>query len=162
MSQTNGRFLHLLTTLIIPFFLGSFTVLLIISPTFLHQYAKLLVAPDDLSQRQRFALALPAVNHLDSFEIPETAVSTLQSQTLPDGSPLYSPAEIRCLIDVKHLTNTIRLINLVSLLYLLNILAYSSRPILTNFRPALYRAIGYGGLFTVLSFAALLLFAVLF
>lgn len=143
-----------------PLFLGSLAVLLIISPTFLlHQYARLPSDLDGLSNLQRFELALPAVNYLDNFEIPETAVITLQSQTLPDGSPLYPPAELRHLIDVKHLTNTIRLINLVSLLCLLNILAYS---ILTNFHPGLYRAIGYGGLFTVLSFAALLSFVALF
>lgn len=164
--RQNGRFLHPLTTLTIPLFLSSFVVLLIISPYFLlQQYAKL---PLTLTTS-------PNANALNwPSPPPTTSIASLpQKRPHPPSNPkpcptahlqlkvAYTPAELRHLLDVKHLTDTIRLINLVSLLFLLSILASFSRLPLTSFRPALYRAIGYGGLLTVLSFLTLLLFVAL-
>jgi hypothetical protein len=122
MSRCNGRFLHFhfFTILATLCFLSSLAVLLIISPAFLRQqYARLSADADTFSPRERLELALPAVAYLDSFQSPETAVATLQTQMLPDGTPLYTTSELDHLLDVKQLTDLIRLANLVSLLFLL-------------------------------------------
>lgn len=111
-SHLANKLIVLLTALC----LASLAVWSVITPNFLeNQYAQL--PPDlyGLSRSERIDLAQTAVTYLRSWAPPETIIHLLVEQTLPDGTPLYTPAELNHLVDVKHLTDIIRIAGLASL-----------------------------------------------
>lgn len=57
-------------------------------------------------------------------------MTLIANQTLPDGTPLYTDDELSHLIDVKHLTDTIRIMGLSALVLLFTFLIslYPPRP----------------------------------
>lgn len=110
---------RLASKLIIPLtavFLASLAVWSIFTPNFLkNQYSHLPPDPYGLSRSERIDLAQTAVTYLRLWAPPETAIHLLSEQTLPDDTPLYTQAELNHLVDVKHLTDTIRIAGLASL-----------------------------------------------
>jgi integral membrane protein (TIGR01906 family) len=109
---------------------------------------------------ERLALALTAVAYLESWQPVEEAIWSLAEQRQPHtGAPLYTERELGHLMDVKHLTDWVRWLALLTgtavssgLLFLL------ARP---HTRRLGYLALGQGGLLTVMllsGIAALVLF----
>lgn len=149
---------RLASKLIIPLtavFLASLAVWSIITPNFLeNQYAELPPDPYGLADSERLDLAQTAVSYLRLWAPPESVTHLLAEQTLPDGTPLYSQAELNHLIDVKHLTDTIRIIGLASLALLLISALFLLQP-----RPRFYalRQTAVGGFLLIpLTFTLLL------
>lgn len=137
--------------------LTSLAVWSIITPNFLeNQYALLPPDPYGLSDSQRLNLAQTAVSYLRLWAPPETVIHLLAEQTLSDGTPLYTPAELNHLVDVKHLTDIIRIAGLASL-WLLFISILFLPPPLPRFHALRQTAVG-GFLLIPLTFI-LLLFA---
>lgn len=112
-------------------FLAAAVVWSIITPSFLEaQYAQLPPDPLGLTNTERLELAKTAVSTLHLWTPPENALNLIADQTLPDGSPLYTKEELSHLIDVKHLTDTIRIMGLsaLALLFTCLITFYPPRP----------------------------------
>lgn len=112
-------------------FLAAAVVWSIITPSFLQaQYAQLPPDPLGLTNIERLELAKTAVSYIHLWAPPEMALNLIADQTLPDGTPLYTPEELRHLGDVKHLTDTIRILGLsaLALLFTCLISLYPPRP----------------------------------
>ena len=112
-------------------FLAAAVVWSIITPSFLEtQYAQLPPDPFGLTNTERLELAKTAVSYIHLWAPPETALNHLADQTQPDGIPLYTDSELSHLIDVKHLTDTIRIMGLsaLALLFTCLISLYPPRP----------------------------------
>ena len=152
-SRLTNKLIVLLTAV----FLASLTVWSIITPNFLeNQYAHLPPDPYGLSHTDRLALAQTAVTYLRLWAPPETVIHLLAEQTLPDGTSLYTQAELNHLVDVKHLTDTIRIAGLASLGLLFICVLFLRSP-LSRFHALRQTAVG-GFLLIPLTFI-LLLFA---
>jgi integral membrane protein (TIGR01906 family) len=129
MNNRTATFIKWLVTLAMPFFLGLGVVTLIVAngeryvryeygkPNFtpdLHRYSA--AQQQELGLRpftpdEREALALVAVNYLQRPEPAEEVIYLLEEQRLPGtGRPFYNEREIGHMLDVKHLTDAIRLL----------------------------------------------------
>lgn len=137
------RLMCYLTALFTAVCLAATAVWSIITPDFLaDQYTRLPPDLGGLTYIERLERAQTAVTYLRLWAPPETAVSLLAAQTLPDGSLLYTPAELAHLVDVKRLTDTIRLVGLASLI-LLFFCVLGWRPL--NGRFHMLRPVAIGG-----------------
>ena len=161
------RWVHQLVVLALPLCLGLGWLTLLIGPAYpryaygqpdfppdtalLHQGAEDLIP---LSAAERLELALVAVAFLQSWQPPETALVLLAEQRLPhSGAPLYNERELAHMVDVKRMTDRIRLLALLTAVVtgggLLGLLL---RP---QTRPSGYLALGRGGLLTLLLLSGL-------
>jgi integral membrane protein (TIGR01906 family) len=128
-------------------FLAAAVVWSIITPNFLEaQYAQLRPDPFGLTNTERLELAKTAVLYIHLWAPPETALNIIAEQTLPAGTPLYAKEELSHLIDVKHLTDTIRIMGLSALALLFTCLITLYPPRLRRF--ALQRT-AVGGLLLI-------------
>ena len=163
------RWTHQLVVLALPFCLGLGWLTLLLSPAYPHYaYGRpdfppdtVYAAPDlvaagliPLSAAERLELALVAVAFLQSWQPPETALVLLAEQRLPhSGAPLYNERELAHMVDVKRMTDRIRLLALLTAVVtgggLLGLLL---RP---QTRPSGYLALGRGGLLTLLLLSGL-------
>lgn len=155
-SRLTNKLIVLLTAVC----LASLAVWSVITPNFLEKrYAQLLPDPNGLSHTDRLELAQTAVTYLRLWAPPETVIHLLAEQNLPDSTPLYTPAELNHLVDVKHLTDIIRVAGLASLGLLFISILFLLPP-----RPRFHtlRQTAVGGFllipltFTLLLFASLL------
>lgn len=137
--------------------LACLAVWSIISPNFLeNQYTQLPPDPYGLSHSERLDLAQTAVTYLRLGAPPETVIYLLAEQTLPNGTPLYTQAELHHLVDVKHLTDAMRIVGLACLGLLFMCVLFLMPP-----RPRFYalRQTAVGGFLLMLLTFILLLFA---
>jgi integral membrane protein (TIGR01906 family) len=152
-----------LVILAMPFFLGFNVVTLIVSPAYpTFEYAKDNFPPDPLglTQDQRLDLALVAVRYLQKWDSAEDVIFMLEEQVLPDtGEPLYKASEIQHMIDVKVLTDTIRILGIGAAVIVVGGLAA------LLWKPATrligYKAIFRGGLLTSAILFAIAMFILL-
>lgn len=161
------RWVHRLVVLALPFCLGLGWLTLLIGPAYpryaygrpdfppdtalLHQSAEDLIP---LMAAERLELALVAVAFLQSWQPPETALVLLAEQRLPhSGAPLYNERELAHMVDVKRMTDRIRLLALLTAVVtgggLLGLLLGPQT------RPSGYLALGRGGLLTLLLLSGL-------
>ncbi len=118
------------------------------------------VQPTPLTQTERLELALVAVAFLESWQPAETAVTMLIEQQQPHtGLPLYNQRELNHLVDVKHITDTIRWLAMATAVPVIGgLFLLIQHP---STRRAGYLALGRGGLFTLIllsGIAGLILF----
>lgn len=108
----------------------------------------------------RLELALAAVAYLESWPRADEAIGILAEQQQPHtGAPLYNERKLRHLVDVKHLTDRVRWLALLTGTVVSSGLSFLLRRPQT--RRLGYLALGQGGLFTVIllsGIAALVLF----
>lgn len=97
-----------------PFFLGLGVITLIISPAYpTYEYGKASFPEDPygFTQAQRLDLALVAVDYLSRFAPAEDVIHLLEDQTIPGtDQPLYNDREIGHMVDVKKVSDRLRLI----------------------------------------------------
>jgi integral membrane protein (TIGR01906 family) len=146
--------------LFIPFALSFTAVTSLISPGYPQfEYNHPHFPADEYgpSQAQRLDLALVGVAYLQSWQPAEEVIYNLEGQFLPGTEqPLYSPAEISHMLDVKHLTDRIRVLGMVaSVLCLIPLILLLARP---HTRPMAYQAIKRGGFITVALLTLIALF----
>ncbi len=157
------RFLLWLITLAMPFFLGFSVITLVIHPAYpRYEYAKPNFPPDPFgfTQEQRLAIALISVDYLERWDAPEDVIHLLSEQTLPGSdAPLYNAREIEHMLDVKRVTDAIRISALVAAGVVLGGLAWLL--IQPTRRATGYLAIWRGGLLTVSLLVAIAGFIVL-
>ena len=151
----------------IPFLILSILITLIVSEPFLRaQYGRSSFPPDPLglSQDERFQLAAVSIHYLQSLDAAEETIHLLAEQTLPDGTTLYTQPELNHMVDVKHLTDMIRVLSGVSLLFVgatVGWLIRKKQPLMA------LRAISKGSLlaaslFVVLALASVFLWSTFF
>lgn len=159
-TPESPRYARLMQKSIVPLtmlFLAAAVVWSIITPTFLQQqYEHLPPDPHGLTDNQRMELAKTAVTYLMLWSPPDEVINILADQTLADGSRLYAEGELSHLVDVKHLTDAIRVIGL-SALSLLMI------TVITQYRPRrdALKKTAVGGLLLIPTAFFLLVFATL-
>lgn len=100
-----------------------------------------------LSQAQRLELVLVAAAYLESWQPAKEAIAMLAVQKLPHiETPLYNQRELTHMIDVKHLTDAIRWVALVTAVIVGSSLGFLlARP---QTRQLAYLSLGQGGLLT--------------
>lgn len=135
-------------TLTAPFFLGFGVILAVIAwdyPAF--EYAR--IPPDrfGFTTEERLFYGHATLAYLRQPEPSAQVIHLLEELRLPNSdAPLYNPAEIQHMVDVKNLTDTIRKIwQLIALITVLGLAFLLSRP---QTRPEGFKAIYYGGLTT--------------
>lgn len=156
-------FAHWLVVLAMPFCLGFTTVRLIISdayPRIAYRQAAFPPDPFGFTQEQRLELALVAVGYLRRPEPAESVIFLLEEQRIPaTDRPLYNPAEIGHMIDVKRVTDAIRRLSWIATATVVAGLALLLvRP---TTRPFASRALYHGGLATAATLLAIALFILL-
>jgi integral membrane protein (TIGR01906 family) len=155
--------LHWLVVIAMPFFLGFTTIRLIVSEWYpRYEYAKdnFPADPFGFTQEQRLELALVAVDYLRRPAAAEEVIYLLEEQQIPGtADPLYNAEEISHMVDVKHVTDAIRLLSWVATVVVLGGLAVLLARAET--RPVGYRALYYGGVATTVILLALALFILL-
>lgn len=149
----------------LPLFISFSWITLVVGPAYpRYEYRKPDFPPDSepmpLTQTERLELALVAVIFLESWQPVETAVTMLVEQQLPHtGLPLYTQRELDHLVDVKHITDTIRWLAMATAVPVIGGLLFLVRQPQT--RRNGYLALGQGGLFAVIllsGIAGLILF----
>lgn len=178
MNKSLATFVQWLVILTMPFFLGFSAIEVFINgaelylgyeygkpdfPRDLQQVDPLTQAQLGLTpftQEQREELALVAVNYLQRPEPAEEVIYLLEEQRLPGTDlPLYNPAEIGHMIDVKHVTDGIARLNWLAAFIVLGGLALLLAR--ADTRPVAYEAIFRGGVATMLVLLLIGLFIVL-
>lgn len=102
MNQTVARILSWVITLIVPFFLIISAVRIVFTPVSVPVVYRLPGFPPDqygfsVADRQHWArISL-------EYLLNDSDISFLANQTLPDGSSLYNPRELKHMVDVKNL-----------------------------------------------------------
>lgn len=153
--------LRWLVVLAMPFVLGFGMVRLVIAwdyPSF--EYAR--IPPDayGFTDEQRLELAHRTLDYMRRSEPAEEVIFMLEDLRLPGtDQPLYNPAEIRHMIDVKHVTDAMSNVLLIGGLIVavgLSVLFINSET-----RPLGWKTVMQGGLFTVIALAAIALFILL-
>jgi integral membrane protein (TIGR01906 family) len=154
----NQVFITLIRWLVIiamPFFLGFGTIRAIIAwdyPAFEYQR----IPPDvyGFSPEERLELARATLTYLQRQERAEDMIFLLEDLRLPGtNSPLYNESEIDHMLDVKHLTDAIRIGAFVSGAMVLIGLAILLIP--RENRRFGWRTLMFGGLATVIALAAI-------
>lgn len=179
MNQRTARLLQWLVVLAMPFFLGLGAVTLIVANGeryVRYEYGKPNFTPDlqryspaqqqqmglrPFTPDERQALALVAVDYLQRPEPAEEVIYLLEEQRLPDGDrPFYNEREIGHMLDVKHLTDAIRLLwGLSAALVIGGLLLLALQP---EQRRRAASALLAGGLATAGVLLAIALFILLF
>jgi integral membrane protein (TIGR01906 family) len=122
------KLIRWLVIVAMPFFLGFTWITLVISPAYPKwAYSRPNFPPDldsrfvsparvaqlglvPMTQADRLELALVSVAYLESWGKPEEMIWMLDEQVLPyTGEPLFNDQELSHMIDVKRLTDAIRL-----------------------------------------------------
>ena len=150
-----------LVTLAIPFFLILGTVRLLIawdSPSYPEfEYGR--IAPDvfGFTQQERLDLAEATLDYMQRPEPAEEVIYLLEDLRLPGtDQPLYNPAEIGHMVDVKNVADVFRTVTWVLGLGILAGLVYLFwRP---ETRPLGATALFQGGLLTVFLVLGIMLF----
>lgn len=158
--------------ILLPLCIGFSWMMLVIGPAFpRYEYAKPDFPPElttvavnsgliPFTQSERLELALPAVAYLESWQPADEAIGILAEQQQPHtGAPLYNERELRHLVDVKHLTDCVRWLALLTAVPVSSGLLFLLRRPQT--RRLGYLALGQGGLVTIIllsGIAALVLF----
>jgi integral membrane protein (TIGR01906 family) len=163
LSKTVITIVRWLVVIATPIFLGFATITLIINPSYpRYEYAKdnFPADPFGFSQEQRLELALVAVDYLQRQQPAEEVIHMLEEQRIPDtDQPLYNDREIGHMIDVKHLTDAIRIIAGVTAVIVIGGLVFLlARP---QTRVVGFRAMTHGGLATAILLLAIALFILL-
>lgn len=163
MSKTIVTIIRWLVVIATPIFLGFATITLIINPAYLrYEYAKdnFPADPFGFTQEQRMELALVAVGYLQRLRPAEEVIHILEEQRIPGtDQPLYNDREIGHMIDVKHLTDAIRIIAGVTAVIVIGGLVFLlARP---QTRVAGFKAMTHGGIATATLLLAIALFIVL-
>jgi hypothetical protein len=100
------------TIMLSPLLLTRLTVSALISPAYpRYVYGRSDFPPDPhgMTANERLELALAAVAYLQQSEPAARAIQMLAGQAAPGvDSPLYSPAELEHLVDVKNITDALR------------------------------------------------------
>ncbi|MCP4416947.1 MAG: DUF1461 domain-containing protein, partial [Chloroflexi bacterium] len=168
-NQTDKRHtaLYWLIIFIMPFLILSTLITLIVSEPFLRaQYARSSFPPDPLglSQDERFQLAAVSIQYMQSLGSAEETIHLLAEQTLPDGTALYSQAELNHMVDVKRLTDIVRVLSGASLLFVgvtVGWLIRKKQP-LTALRSISKGSLLAASLFVVLAIASVFLWSTFF
>lgn len=164
-EKTSHKLIRWLIIIAMPFFLGFTWITLVIDPAYpTYEYAKadfpadlVSISPESIArlglvpmtQAERLERALVAVDYLESWEAPHNVIRLLEEQTLPTtGATLYNADEISHMLDVKVLTDAIRLVALITAVLVIGGLTYLLWDVQT--RPIAYRAIYQGGLATTI------------
>lgn len=155
------RILHWVLVLTMPFLLGFSVMTLVISPWYpTWEYGKEDFPADSFgfTQEQRLELALVAVDYLERWDSAENTIYLLEEQTLPGTSdPLYLPSEISHMVDVKVLSNLLRIIAIVlAIVTIASLVWFAAR----GETQLLYRTLMRGGIATVAILLAIGLFIV--
>lgn len=141
-----------------PFFLGLGLIRAVIAwdyPGF--EYGR--IAPDmfGFTPEQRLELAHATLDYLRRPEPAPEVIHLLEELMLPGTAfPLYNPSEISHMIDVKRLTDAIRIIALVTGILVVGGLAILLIPKRTRLYG--WRTLMWAGLATVIALAVLALF----
>lgn len=160
-----ARWVRRVVVMAMPLFIGFGWITLVIGPAYpRYEYAKPDFPPDlegmppatavslgltPMTQAERLELALTAVAYLESWQPAETAIVMLAAQQLPHAdTPLYNQRELNHLVDVKHITDVIRWLALVTAVPVIGGLLFLLRQPRT--RQEGYLALGQGGVFTVI------------
>ena len=126
-----ARWVRRVVVTAMPLFIGCGWITLVIGPAYpRYEYARPDFPPDlngisratavslglvPLTHAERLELALLAVTFLESWQLAETAIVMLAEQQLPHiGTPLYNQRELNHLVDVKHITDAIRWLALIT------------------------------------------------
>ncbi|MCO5194084.1 MAG: TIGR01906 family membrane protein [Anaerolineae bacterium] len=146
-----------------PLFLGFTMITLTVSPAYpTYEYAKATFPADPLglTQAQRLDLALVAVDYLGRWDAAEDVIFMLADQVDPNtGEPWYLQSELDHMVDVKKLTDAIRIGAIVAgLIVIIGTAALLWRQ---STRYTAYQAIFGGGVFTAIILAAIALFILL-
>lgn len=133
-----------------PIFLGFTTITLMINdlyPTYQYDNPNFPADRFGFSNDERLELALVAVGYLQRSEPPDEVIYLLEEQRIPGTDlPLYNEREIGHMIDVKRLTDTIRLGAVISGLVVIGGLLFMLAR--TETRPQAFTALWHGGLAT--------------
>ncbi|MCP4362775.1 MAG: TIGR01906 family membrane protein [Chloroflexi bacterium] len=147
-----------------PFFLGLGMILMVInwnSPTYPEwEYGR--IPPDQFgfNPEERLDLAQKTLRYLRHPGQAKDVITLLEELQISDtGEPLYNPAEIGHMLDVKNVTDNIRFVWLVSMI----VVVVSSLVLLVKPETAVtgWRTIMFGGIFTVIVLLAIALFILL-
>ena len=179
MNQRTAHPLQWLVTLAMPFFLGLGVVTLIVASGeryVRYEYGKPNFTPDlqrysaaqqqemglsPFTPEEREALALVAVGYLQRPEPAEEVIYLLEEQRLPGTDrPFYNEREIGHMLDVKHLTDAIRLVWGISAALVIGGLLLLLIQVEQRRRAA--TALLYGGLATTALLLVIALFILLF
>ena len=150
LNRTTASILSWLITLAMPFFLGFAVLTYLVGPFYpTYEYGKADFPPDayGFSQEERLDLAMVAVNYLESWQAPEEVIYMLEEQVIPGtNEPLYLESEVGHMLDVKVLTDWLRIIAWISGIIVIGGLALLLASPKT--RPIAYVSLRGGGYFT--------------
>lgn len=156
-SQNLAKMIALLIAVLIPITLLLTTTRLVLTNTFVQAEYRMPNFPADvygMTMQERSQYAPIALN----FLLNDEDISYLAQQTFADGSPQYNDRELRHMLDVKDLTQTVLFVWQASLFLLLAITLWAWRSAwLEEFKLMLSRA----GKFTLYLIGSVLLFAAL-
>lgn len=157
------RIIRWMAVIAMPFFLGFSMIGLIVNDWYPRYQYNNPHFPDDpfgFTNEERLDLALVAVAYLQRPEPAEEVIYMLEEQRLPGSDrSLYNQREIEHMIDVKHLTDTIRGMNMgATLIVVVGLIFLFARPAT---RRESYKALFHGGLLTVGLLLAIALFILL-
>ena len=160
----------------IPFFLGFTWITLVIHPLYpMTEYRKadfpkdLFFLAEDrmaelglvpMTQADRLERALVSVAFLQSWQRIDEVIGTLEEQLLPNtGAKLFNEREIGHMVDVKKLTDVIRIVAMITAVIVIGGLFYLLRQDSTRLDG--YRAIFHGGIATTVILVGIAGFIVL-
>lgn len=178
MRETVISVVRWLVVIVMPFFLGFTAIELAVNSAELYvtyEYQKAnfprdLQQVDEVTQQQlglrpftqeeRRQLAMVAVDYLQRPEPAEEVIYLLEEQRLPgSGEPLYNASEVSHMVDVKHVTDGIAMLNLFAAIVVLGGLVLLMARSATQ--PLAYRALLQGGALTMLLLLGIGLFILL-
>ena len=154
-----NKFLKWLLIAIMPFFLAFNLITLIINPLYFEsEYAKpdFPLDPFGLTQGQRGVLAGVVFDYLERWGSAETTIHLLEDARLPDGAPLFNSREITHMIDVKDLTNPVRLLGFAAAAVMIGGLLWLRKS--KEGKAVIPQILFGGGLFTTLFLGSIGLF----
>ena len=175
-QSTVHNVLRWVIIVLMPFFLGFTWITLVIHPLYpITEYRKANFPADlyflsdqrmqelglvPMTQEDRLERALVAVAYLESWQPVDEVIWMLDEQVLPyTGEKLFNEREIGHMVDVKKLTDAIRVIAIGTAVIIIGGLFYLLRSEST--RTIGYRAIYQGGLATTIVLIAIAGFIVL-
>jgi integral membrane protein (TIGR01906 family) len=152
MNPTLKRALSFLITLIIPFFLLMTAIRILFTPLFLQVEYRMPGFPPDI-----YGFSLEDRLHWGSISmqylLSDDDIQFLAVQQLPDGSPLYNERELSHMVDVKILVQQMLTAWWILLIVLIGLAVWAWRG---NWLRDYVRALGRGGLLTVILIALIL------
>ena len=163
MNPQATRIFRWLITLAMPFFLGFSVLTFLVGPFYPnYEYNKTDFPPDNygFTKQERIDLAAVAVEYLESPEAPEEVIFMLEEQVIPGtDEPLYLDSEIKHMLDVKVLTDNLRVgAWIAAFIVITGLIILVAKE---ETRPTAFRALRNGGYFTTGVLIAIGLFIVL-